>query len=336
MANNNPFIPIKAVLKPNSKASKINYSNAGFLLQKKDKVVPIKKAGVAGLPATPKENLVFQGGKTIRNLTYTNFYVGGKTAWASNDITNIDSCLEQAMKDTHLNNVMRQYFGNKTIKSIFKSSTILDGPKPDVFSEGNVKAQIANLYTNDKLLGFDLLNTVFCFMLPKGTILNTDKAAHAKKSAVKKKKAIPIEDEDSSLEGLGGYHGSVHVDSKTTIYYAVGVYSYTQTDGTDNGIVAFDKSWKNIVATFYHELCEARTDPDVDDAIRTNNSKYCGWVSNNGDECGDFPMKEAGNNLSLVMQEVPLADGKGTVPIQLQYSNAVAGPEGPIKKLHKI
>ena len=30
----------------------------------------------------------------------------------------------------------------------------------------------------------------------------------------------------------------------------------------------FDKPWKNLVATFYHERCEARTNADVDDAIK--------------------------------------------------------------------
>jgi hypothetical protein len=32
----------------------------------------------------------------------------------------------------------------------------------------------------------------------------------------------------------------------------------------NNGIPAFDESWKNVVATFYHELVEARTDADVE------------------------------------------------------------------------
>ncbi len=52
------------------------------------------------------------------------------------------------------------------------------------------------------------------------------------------------------------------------------------------------------MATFYHELQEARTDPDVE------------------------------GMLTKVFKEVPLADGSGTVPVQLQYSNAVHGPEG--------
>jgi hypothetical protein len=124
------------------------------------------------------------------------------------------------------------------------------------------------------------------------------------------------------------------VDASTTLYYAVGVYSDLLPNKTENGIIAFDKPWKNIVATFYHELCEARTDADVDDAIRTGKNSYCGWVSKDGEEIGDIPMREAGFNLKKVMMEVPLANNKGKVPIQLQYSNAVSGPEGPIAAKH--
>ena len=84
-------------------------------------------------------------------------------------------------------------------------------------------------------------------------------------------------------------------------------------DGTSNGIPVFDQPWKNIVATFYHELNEARTDPDVEDAIKAGNdpdgANFLGWVSQQGEECGDFPVFEA-NPLTLVFKEVPLADGE--------------------------
>jgi hypothetical protein len=118
------------------------------------------------------------------------------------------------------------------------------------------------------------------------------------------------------------------------------VFSERQPDGTENGIVAFDQPWKNVVATFYHELNEARTDADVEDAIKAGNDpkavKFLGWVSRQGEECGDFPMSEVGPALNLVMKEVSLTDGTGRVPIQFQYSNAVAGPEGPIATPHQL
>ena len=46
-------------------------------------------------------------------------------------------------------------------------------------------------------------------------------------------------------------------------------------------------------------------------------------------------MEEAGANLGTVMKEVPLSGGNGTVPIQLMWSNAVSGPEGPVATKHQ-
>jgi hypothetical protein len=128
-----------------------------------------------------------------------------------------------------------------------------------------------------------------------------------------------------------------HAGTTHTIYYAIGVYSETRQDGTTNGIPVFDAPWKNVVATFYHELNEARTDADVEDAIKAGNdptaTKFLGWTSRQGEECGDFPVSEA-NPLTQVFQEVLLTNGNGRVPVQFQYSNAVRGPEGSIPSPH--
>ena len=77
------------------------------------------------------------------------------------------------------------------------------------------------------------------------------------------------------------------------------------------------------------ERWQARTDADVAE-------NRVAWVNNErpSEEIGDIPMTLAGDNLGLVMKEVPLADGSGTVPIQLMWSNAVSGPEGPIPAPH--
>jgi hypothetical protein len=191
------------------------------------------------------------------------------------------------------------------------------------------------LATKGKFAGRDLTSTVFNFMLPPGTVLNDQPgttAPVALDAKAVKKSPIPDDDDGDSLHGLGGYHGSVHTNNNT-IYYAVGVYSETRANGTENGIPVFDKPWKNVVATFYHELNEARTDPDVEDAIRAGDDpkgvKFLGWTSKQGEECGDFPVFESGNDLSKVFQEVPLSASAGTVPVQFQYSDNAHGPEGP-------
>jgi len=296
-------------------------------------------------PAHPGLNLKFFGGRTIEHLTFTHVYLGGKAAWNADDVAAIDRALPAAMKDPHLNNVLAQYYADGNPTSAFKPSRILEEPLPPVVHRDTIESLVASLDRANGLSGFDLAASVFCFLLPRGVVLvDGDSTGNAERESdgdeddqPRFNPALREQDEaDDSKHGLGGYHGSIHPHgAKTdTVYYAVGVYS----EG-DNGIVAFDEPWKSICATFYHELCEARTDPDVEDAIRLGDTpaadKLLGWYSPKGGEIGDIPMEEAGAHLERVMREVPLANGKGKVPVQLQWSNAVGGPEGPIARKHK-
>lgn len=286
---------------------------------------PQTEAIAAGFPARKDLNLRDRGGKVIRDLVYTNFFVGGN-AWDPQDIQRIDHKLASAMSDQHLNNVLIQYFrGAANITSTFHPSTTLPGVPPPAISQPQVESLLVGLHTSGKLAGFDFANTVFNFMLPRGTVLTLgDAQADESHPGQPAGHAEGVKEAASSLQGLGGFHGSVHPGG-LTLYYAVGVFS----EGS-NGIVAFDQPWKNIVATFYHELVEARTDADVAD------NGGVAWVNdeNPSEEIGDTPMTLAGQDLSKVMVEVPLADGSGTVPIQLMWSNAAGGPEGPIAVPH--
>ena len=334
--------PLNVNVMPGSKVAKLCRSYAGLPGR-----APTGEAIAPGLPRTPAQDLRFRGGKTIAQLTFTNLYVGGNPAWDPSDRQAIDRALAAAMSDRNLNNVMMQYFNNNSITSTFVPSKILDGGPPATVSQGDVEGLLLNLNSQGQLSGFDFGSTLFNFMLPRGTVLTDDAAptqaflrskAAQTPAETRPNPVVPHEDQASSLLGLGGYHGSIHV-GQVTLYYAIGVFSEKQADGTTNGIPAFDQPWKNVVATFYHELNEARTDPDVEDAIRAGNDptaeRFLGWTSDQGEECGDFPIDEA-QSLSLVFKEVPLADGSGTVPIQFQYSNAVHGPEGPIAAPHPL
>jgi hypothetical protein len=278
-----------------------------------------------GFEPQPGLDLHYLGGRTIARLTFTNVYLG---SWDAGERNQLDHALAAAMADPHLNNVLAQYFKGTTVSSTFAGSRTHAGSVPPRVYKDTVEAIVTGLDQGGALAGLDLPSTVVCLLLPEGAVLvdGNSRDGHAKHG-------IDGDEAVDSRHGLGGYHGSVHVVRssrlKEIVYYAVSVYSKGA-----NGIVAFPHSWQNVCATLYHELCEARTDPDVEDAIRAGatpaGERLLGWYSARGGEIGDIPMSEAGADLSLVMQEVPLANGSGTVPIQLMWSNAVGGPEGPI------
>jgi hypothetical protein len=90
------------------------------------------------------------------------------------------------------------------------------------------------------------------------------------------------------------------------------------------------------VATFYHELNEARADADVKmqsaPATVPMPILSLGWILDQGEGCGDYPVSEAGGNLTEVFREVDLTDNSGSVPVQFMCSNAAHGPEGLIAR----
>jgi hypothetical protein len=295
-----------------------------------------RRARAAGFPAEKQVNLRFFGGRAIEHLTYTNVYVGGESAWDADDVARIDAALAAAMTDPHLNNVVAQYYADEHPTTTFVPSRFLDGPAPHRVYRDTVESFAASLEQQGVLSGLHPASTIVCLLLPRGHVLvDGTKSGHEHRDA---DDASPLERDEAvdSKHGLGGYHGSIHArqGSASTIYYAVSVYS----EGT-NGIPAFDEPWKNVCATLYHELNEARTDPDVEDAVRAGSdpgaNRFLGWYSPRGGEIGDIPMEEAGADLGSVMVEVPVAHSPGTVPIQLMWSNAVGGPEGPIAHRHK-
>ena len=299
----------------------------------------------AGFPPTPDQDLVFRGGNTIPDLNFVNFYIDDSSSWNQNEIKSIDSALAAAMSDKNLNNVMVQYFpGRGNITTTFRGSDLLPGNNQDRFFKGDVEKLVSDLFSQRKLDKHDLKNTVFNFLLPSGKMLSSLQSpgdVSSASGASQMKRGSDVEggeahEEADSSNGLGGYHGSIHTQDQggQVIYYSVAVYSEKLADGTNNGIVAFDTPWKSVVGTLYHELNEARTYPDVEDANKNNNNGLIGWTSNNGDECGDYPITEANPDLSRVFKEVPLTNGNGSVPIQFQYSNAIHGPEGPIPSPH--
>jgi hypothetical protein len=273
-----------------------------------------RTARVAGFPADSSLNLQRYPGKTIEHLTFTNVYLGGTDAWHPDDIKQIDWALAAAMEDAQLNNVIAQYFPDGDPTTTFEPSRIDAAPAPSRVYRDTIETAVATLDVS----GFDLATTVFAMLLPRGVVL-VDGVSTGGNGV-------------DSQHGLGGYHGSIHKGSES-VYYAVGAFSEA-----GNGIAVFPEGWKNTCAVFYHELCETRTDPDVEDAIRAGNSPHAndflGWYSPQGGEIGDIPLEETGSDLTAIIREVKLTGSSKQVPVQLMWSNAVDGPEGPIAQRH--
>jgi hypothetical protein len=165
-------------------------------------------AAAVGFKPRPGLNLHDRGGKIIKDLVYTNFFVGG-TNWDPQDRSNIDSALAKAMSDQHLNNVLIQYFrGATNITTNFRPSTLLPGNAPASISQPEVEQLVLQLQSQGSLNGFDLGNTVFNFMLPRGVVLTIDDGSGQRRGGDTDEKA-------SSLEGLGGFHGAVQSGSAT-------------------------------------------------------------------------------------------------------------------------
>src|SRR5450432_3245721 len=132
----------------------------------------VPKAIAPGIPPSTAHDLKYQGGRIIQHLQFLNFYVGSD-AWDKGDMSNIDKALAAAMSDTDLNNVMVQYFPGP-ITTKFAGSQLLPGAAPQAMSQGDVEQLVTALYGSGKLAGHDLASTVFNFLLPPGTVLNTD------------------------------------------------------------------------------------------------------------------------------------------------------------------
>lgn len=268
--------------------------------------VSIEREALApGVTASPQDDLVFRGGKVLPQMGFQNIYLGRFSDFAQGDVEFIDDAITRVIRDEQLKSIIQQYFPGETLSYDVAESVILEEARPNEMGEPDVQAKIIDLFDRGLILATDHDRTCFNLVLPPETILKLD--------------------DSSSRAGLGGYHGSVHFfrgGQSRTLYYSANVYSEIRA-GRRNGIPFFNKPWKNVVCTLYHELIEFQTDPDVGDAIRQNDRRFIGWNSNVGQEIGDQPI--SANTLDKVFKEVLMPP----TPVQFMYSNAVHGAEGP-------
>ncbi|MBI1761950.1 MAG: hypothetical protein HYR56_10990 [Acidobacteria bacterium] len=271
-----------------------------------------REALAPGVTASPQDDLLFRGGKTLPQMGFQNVYLGHSSDFAPGDVESIDDAITRLMRDEQLKSIIQQYFPGKTLSYDIAPSVILEESRPNEMDEPDVQNKLIELFDRNLILGSDHDRTCFNLVLPPDTVLRLNGS--------------------SSLSGLGGYHGSVHFfrnGQTQTLYYSANAYSAIRA-GRRNGIPFFNTPWKNVVCTLYHELIESQTDPDVGDAIRQGDRRFIGFNSGRGQEIGDQPI--SANSLDKVFKEVLTLPGPRPTPVQFMYSNAVHGAEGPAEK----
>ena len=308
-------LPMRIQVRAGSPAEKKYYYNSSL----PGGAWPMPKVIAPGIDASPLEDLMFHGGNVVPQMEFQNVYLGGEASWKANDIDSINRAINIAMRDRRMNNVMIQYFPGATLSCDMRELVVLNESKPTALDEPDVQALVTKLYDTSIIKKTDVDTALFNLILPSGTVLKLGSS--------------------SSLNGLGGYHGSLHITragKRITLYYSANVYSEIRAGGVESGIVVFNQPWKNVVGTLYHEINEFRTDADVNDAIEENNNDFLGWTSRSGQEVGDQPIFKAGQlgNLKLVFKEVTASSSSKKLPLQFMYSNAVHGAEGPISQPH--
>src|ERR1700719_1716993 len=144
-----------------------------------------------GIPPDTSADLVFHGGKIVPQMEFQNVFLGGQASWLASGIDHINTAIGLAMQDRRHNHVVKQYFkpgDNLTCDP--RPLLVLEEPKPRALDEPDVQQLVVRLLQQGKLSDNDLDTVIFNLLLPPGTVL----------------KLGP----DDSLNGLGGYHGSVH------------------------------------------------------------------------------------------------------------------------------
>ena len=300
--------PMRIQVAPGSEAEYRHYRTAA----RRSGENVMREALAPGVTASPQDDLIFRGGKTLPKMAFQNVYLGRPGDFAGGDVESIDDAITRVMRDEGLKSIIQQYFPDKKLEYDIAPSVRLDENRRNEMDEPDVQNKVIDLFDNNLIVATDLDRTIFNLILAPDTVLKLSGS--------------------SSRNGLGGYHGSVHFSrggQTRTLYYSANVYSAVRS-GRRNGIPFFSDPWKNVVCTLYHELVESQTDPDVNDAIRTGNSGFIGFNSQFGQEIGDQPI--SANSLDRVFKEVLTQPGPRPTPVQFIYSNKVHGAEGPDEK----
>jgi len=236
--------------------------------------------GATPAAAQSSHTATFHGGKVLKNPVYTPIYYGQywTTAQGKKDVAHNDAFAKE-FGTSEGNQILHQY---GTGDGSFGGSTTVNVTNPKKVTEAQVQKIVKDQLAKGSVKKND--QGIYTVMLPPGTVLDAGGGV-------------------TSLNGLGGFHGSYNDASGKKVYYAVIAYSKG-----NNGIDFTGNAQDNISITQSHEWREASTDPDV-------NNGTLGWYND----------KENGELDDLAMQFLPLnqvwgRDAKGFA-VQKEWSN---------------
>ncbi len=237
---------------------------------------PVNNASSSGLP-----QLKFYGGKVLKQPKFFSVFLGSywKTKRGAKEVDYHNSFAKSLFSSDHMK-IWKEYGVSKATH--IGSETIAGTPRTRTIDESRVKELIWQEIQQHRAPKPDG-KTVYTLYLPPGSILTSS-------------------DGYSSLDGLGGYHGSFDMPGEKRIYYSALAYSQGS-----NGIDFTGSPRQNITVTASHEWAEAATDPDV------NNGKL-GWYDKNYGEVGDIP-------LSMGMELTSIAGDVNGFKVQKEWSN---------------
>src|SRR5262245_57695864 len=85
-----------------------------------------RSAIAPGVSASPQDDLLFRGGKTLPRMGFQNVYLGRPSDFASGDVESIDNAITRLMRDDQLKSIIQQYFQGKKLEYDIAPSVILD------------------------------------------------------------------------------------------------------------------------------------------------------------------------------------------------------------------
>src|ERR1051325_11853578 len=147
---NFPF-PMRVQVAPGSEAEYRHYRTVA----RRTGEAIAREALAPGVSASPKDDLIFHGGKTLPRMGFQNVYLGHPSDFAGGDVESIDDAITRLMRDEQLKSIIQQYFSGKTLSYDIAPSVILEESRPNEMDEPDVQNKLIDLFDRNLILSSD-------------------------------------------------------------------------------------------------------------------------------------------------------------------------------------